>query len=95
MTKAAALRLYGANHKICVMLLQWGENEHKISEPNPFTKKNSGVAIQVNNWIFDEIGEYIYKIIFHRKNVKCFEYESRLSLYRFWQQECELVLLVN
>ena len=64
MTKAAALRLYGANHKICVMLLQRGENEHKISEPNPFTKKNSGVAIQVNDWTFDEIGEYIYTHIY-------------------------------
>ena len=93
MTKAAALRLYGANHKICVMLLQWGENEHKISEPNPFTKKNSGVAMQVNNWIFDKIGEYMYTyvILFY----KHFEYESRFSLYRFWKQERELILLVN
>ena len=81
MTKAAALRLYGANHKICVMLLQRGENEHKISEPNPFTKKNSGVAIQVNNWIFDEIGEHICKIIFHRKNVKCVSNMNQDCLY--------------
>ena len=76
MTKAAALRLYGANHKICVMLLQRGENEHKISEPNPFTKKNSGVAIQVDHWIFDEIREYIYVYIYIVTfNCKNFEYE--------------------